>query len=551
MQLNRLISDRRLWSFILAATLYALLQHLVGAVLPGVWELRIVGHFDRADKVQIYWDSTQGPVAFNDNERKRSDELAASKRFTVKFNLSNMPVNALRIDMGLLSGVSRLYAIGIYSKYHPKRILQPDEIYRLFRPVSEGTRLELKPDYVEIQAETQSARLRSLEPLPGPASPFHRYGLTALIAACLYLVLLRSRSIWRFFQDEVSTKKQVGPGNIDALDGLRGLAAIMVIADHTMGVCKGLGTFGVWIFFGLSGFLIARPFVAKPELAVNSHYLLTYVEKRIRRVVPVYYIYITGVFLVTNRLGEAIRHFLFLQGNGHLWAIPQEMLFYAVAPLILSLIFIVLRGNRWASILLLLAIMLAANRWLDRSVISLFGSTFVDLRFFLGIFVCGMMFAYLYFGFLERFCVSASENMVIQHLAAMAAPMLLFGLSLFSIWHWVENKTVLSQSHFGFFGFASGLLIMTSALAQRQWWGRILSWVPLRSVGVVSLSLYLFHPVVINVLKRTAAHYFGFKLHGLGIFIATLIVSYLIAVLSYLYFEKRFIKLPQKSPHSA
>ena len=96
------------------------------------------------------------------------------------------------------------------------------------------------------------------------------------------------------------------------------------------------------------------------------------------------------------------------------------------------------------------------------------------------------------------------------------------------------------------FGVAAGVIIIGSVLGQKTWWGRILAWVPLRSVGVLGLGIYLFHPLVINVLKKAAIHFFGFRLFGWGLFTATLLVTYLIAVPCYIYLEKQFLRRPAK-----
>src|SRR3954452_21847657 len=54
-------------------------------------------------------------------------------------------------------------------------------------------------------------------------------------------------------------------GHRPALDGLRGLAVALVIADHTAYLPEPDGRVGVVVFFVLSGFLITRVIVEAPD----------------------------------------------------------------------------------------------------------------------------------------------------------------------------------------------------------------------------------------------------------------------------------------------
>ncbi len=72
-------------------------------------------------------------------------------------------------------------------------------------------------------------------------------------------------------------------GRLDALDGLRGVAALMVVADHTWGWFRGVGASGVWIFFALSGFLLARPFIDNPRRVLSFAYMAGYFRRRFMR----------------------------------------------------------------------------------------------------------------------------------------------------------------------------------------------------------------------------------------------------------------------------
>ncbi|MCG8591682.1 MAG: hypothetical protein MJE66_20480, partial [Proteobacteria bacterium] len=67
---------------------------------------------------------------------------------------------------------------------------------------------------------------------------------------------------------DVVEKRPAEGTNLDALDGIRGVAVLIVVASHTDGLgLEGHGGAGVWLFFGLSAFLLTRPFAADPSRA--------------------------------------------------------------------------------------------------------------------------------------------------------------------------------------------------------------------------------------------------------------------------------------------
>src|ERR1700737_2337883 len=90
---------------------------------------------------------------------------------------------------------------------------------------------------------------------------------------------------------------------IYSIDSFRALAMTMVIAQH----CKLLpfGWTGVWLFYVISGFVISRNLIAERATfkpAPLFHYL-SFVIRRIFRIVPPYAAYIIICLLVIRLLG--------------------------------------------------------------------------------------------------------------------------------------------------------------------------------------------------------------------------------------------------------
>jgi peptidoglycan/LPS O-acetylase OafA/YrhL len=90
--------------------------------------------------------------------------------------------------------------------------------------------------------------------------------------------------------------------------------------------------------------------------------------------------------------------------------------------------------------------------------------------------------------------------------------------------------------HIWFGLFLSFMLAVT--YYEKSWVSRFLQSYWLRHFGLISYSLYLFHMPVLLKLRR-----FGFKEGGL--FFITLIITYLLAYLSYVAVEKPFLLLKQ------
>src|SRR5690349_17763703 len=160
---------------------------------------------------------------------------------------------------------------------------------------------------------------------------------------------------------------------LPALTGLRGVAAGWVLlfhvwqfsgapslALHAAGVTldftplASCGFFGVDLFFVLSGFLLSMPFHRAALGQARAPRLLTFWERRCRRVLPAYYaqlIVIVGVLVVlgdTSALTPTnlIAHALLAQNlahidetlNGVYWSMPIEWDFYIVLPLMAALL---------------------------------------------------------------------------------------------------------------------------------------------------------------------------------------------------------------------
>ncbi|WP_448683783.1 acyltransferase family protein [Pseudomonas nicosulfuronedens] len=99
-----------------------------------------------------------------------------------------------------------------------------------------------------------------------------------------------------------------GNRRIKGLDGLRGLAVLMVFIEHRMIYSHGFGNVGVRVFFVLSGFLIVGILHSERHLiemrcrSLRSA-ILCFWERRVRRIFPIYYVVIAVFFIWFSRAG--------------------------------------------------------------------------------------------------------------------------------------------------------------------------------------------------------------------------------------------------------
>jgi peptidoglycan/LPS O-acetylase OafA/YrhL len=165
--------------------------------------------------------------------------------------------------------------------------------------------------------------------------------------------------------------ERIPQGRIPELDGLRGMAILLVLVGHYFAVpgtgaaslLNGywfrLGWTGVDLFFVLSGFLIGGILL---EVRDSPNYFKTFYARRFFRIVPLYYAWIL-IYIVLSIVGRTflmarvgsmqridvsiVAHFLFLQNFrdflksavsfwwfSSTWSLAAEEQFYLVPPLL-------------------------------------------------------------------------------------------------------------------------------------------------------------------------------------------------------------------------
>jgi peptidoglycan/LPS O-acetylase OafA/YrhL len=171
------------------------------------------------------------------------------------------------------------------------------------------------------------------------------------------------------------------------LDSLRAVGALAVLTTHAgfwAGDYTRLGVrgmmlarldVGVAIFFVLSGFLLARPYLARAAIGQSAPATGRYLWKRFIRIAPVYVltVVVTLSLIGANRdrglrdwtitllLGNTFVQPTLPDGLTQMWSLAVEVTFYLVLPLLMLVGVGRLRRLRAARVLVLVGAMIAVN----------------------------------------------------------------------------------------------------------------------------------------------------------------------------------------------
>lgn len=307
--------------------------------------------------------------------------------------------------------------------------------------------------------------------------------------------------------------KHVSRAHVKPLDGLRGVAILLVILPHiaSAGLMPGpawlqsavaRSAHGVDIFFVLSGFGLAYPLIVERLKAAPVRFdLVTYAFNRLYRILPAFYAavvlaYVASALLkalgrapiadllvMPKSLYEALAPLVLFDGrnlpiNPNLWTIAVQVRWYFLFPVLLLVwmksprAFFALLGCAW------LGYLFTRERTIDLGSLPLF--------------MLGMV---------------AAELIARRHRLIAYAPYVL-PLALVAALAWDPHAMVPDPwgAEVSFFGqptsfpwhiVAFALVLVASSVAPIR---RVLSWRPLVALGTMSFSIYLVHQPVLAVV---------------------------------------------------
>lgn len=363
------------------------------------------------------------------------------------------------------------------------------------------------------------------------------------------------------------------PGRIPQLDGLRGIAILLVVSLHYLsdstvgpfgsllyrfGSAFRLGWSGVDLFFVLSGFLIGGILL---EARNAENYFRTFYTRRCFRILPLYFVWVTLFALATLFFGNSIGgvipndvaalrflpfYYLFLQNYLFLpvstlgwfwlavtWSLGIEEQFYLVSPPLVR--FLSLRKLKLVLLtaLIVTPLVRAALFLLwhpGRSVMYIWTPCRADSL------AMGMLVALFWHeGKIQTwYAAHRTEFYAILGLLTALVP-----LSI----KWVFSPYAFWMGFLGYSWLALlfSCLLLLSLLAPRGLWSRVLRLSFLRELGRLSYCIYLIHLLVLGLCHALLLHHWPTisTVPGALVTIFAFGLTYVLAFLSW-----RFIEYP-------
>jgi peptidoglycan/LPS O-acetylase OafA/YrhL len=360
--------------------------------------------------------------------------------------------------------------------------------------------------------------------------------------------------------------------HVPALDGIRGLAILLVLFDHLfwanghtgnrlldfISILRDASYVGVNIFFALSGFLITGILL---DTIQTPHFFRNFYARRTLRIFPLYYGVLFVLLLITRPLHitwSGWQYFyLTYSANlvvwqrpqllmphlnfNHFWSLQVEEQFYLVWPFIVYRVRDHTRVIRLAlaicfAVLLIRIGIVLARPWLHNPYLP-YSPTFSCADNLL----YGCCLATLFRTSLrDRILHFAPRIFFLCAAILIAVGILNGGLN----WN---TSVFIPTIGFSLIGIASASLIAMSlrngSLPQKLFSN---SW--LRFFGKYSYGLYVFHYSVSAALNPPLRAFFDARFHNKGIGVLAgavicLVVSILIALASYHLYEVHFLRL--------
>lgn len=372
--------------------------------------------------------------------------------------------------------------------------------------------------------------------------------------------------------DESTTGK-----HIPALDGIRGVALLLVFALHFLwsapytghnpviwlgATIRDIGWMGVDLFFVLSGFLITGILY---DTRQTPHFFRNFYARRALRIFPLFYAYVLIALLIMHLaggyLGPGVRLELFTYTFNlrlpfalgasdprpewvklnHLWSLAVEEQFYVVWPLIVFL----LRGKRKiaAAAASLLGISVVLKVLYSHGILPMpdpfMLESFTPLR--LDGLCMGAIAAMVIRSRWRKPAIDAGKWVFFAGLLALVGMSFRYPYLRIDVWPWI-TAWAYPLIALMFAGMLLWSLRATSVA------GRILSHASLRFFGRYSYGMYIFHYTVLFATQGSWRPLLEARVHSklvaiLAPAVVGVIVTIALSMLSFHFFELPLLRL--------
>lgn len=342
-----------------------------------------------------------------------------------------------------------------------------------------------------------------------------------------------------------------------SLDGIRGIAMLLVFLSHTSGRDQavfpslnfaGIGHTGVYLFFVLSGFLLALGLF---RVGIDRDTLHTFFVRRVFRIMPLYVVVLIAVVFGQMLLGRVeprylhigdgwtglLQHLIIYRGDGVFWTIAVEMQFYLILPIV---VWGLVRYRQFGVLVLLVIAFVNETLYMARFLaphlgnwIAYLSPNYRDHGTFIGVFSCGVLAAY---------AAHFHKSLFLRwqrwlHPIALAAFLTVLVATLYFVsWHLLGNMRPYFELRFWspLYGASFALFLLSVYLGNPM--TRWLDSALLRIWGILGFSVYLLHMLVIEIVNWTVFP------SPIKLAISTLFVL-ILAKITYDFIERPFMDL--------
>lgn len=379
---------------------------------------------------------------------------------------------------------------------------------------------------------------------------------------------------------QLPVPSRVAARHIPALDGLRGIAILLVVVLHateafgrvhpiapTTTAIVNVGFTGVDLFFVLSGFLISGILLASKE---SPSYFRVFYIRRTLRIFPLYYAYLGLIFVVLPLVSEQIRsnyaelrahqlwYWTYL-GNvanaihggwrmdgaltGHFWSLAVEEQFYLIWPTVVLFLSARSLRNLCLAIIVATPFVRLGLRLADVNPIAVYVLTFCRADA-------------LAFGALIAVALRVeSGRAVLRQYGTRALIFAAVGLAAIGMWRRGFGQFDIVVGTIGYSAWAAFYAALLTVAVLRppraECVAEVLSARWLRFFGKYSYAMYVFHRPICGLAEDLFA--FGHAdgtvqtvFEGIAFIGAVLITSTAVALCSWWLLERRFIALKDR-----
>jgi len=361
---------------------------------------------------------------------------------------------------------------------------------------------------------------------------------------------MNDRSLKGLFSEITTIPPVLQNSYYPSLDGLRGIAIIMVVFFHLHLSWNSLyltifnGSLGVLIFFVLSGFLITTLCI-KEKVITKDISLKNFYIRRLLRIFPVAYLFIIVIIILNyifnlkisyiNIIGTALylmnfssyfRKYDHTYFTGHFWSLSVEEQFYLFSPFILKKKFKI-----YLLLILTIVFVVPLIICLQYFYVSLNNKVLYALAHYLIKFQAigvGCLFSVLTFKYSFNKKILIKTKVIINILAIFLILFIQYN-DFFSL------QNVLSGVASS---FLIGYIIITNIVPGKDFIFKLLNAKILKLAGVLSYSIYIWQEIFTSGDKRLPNFMVTFPYNIICIII--------VSCCSYYFYERSFLKLKSK-----